>query len=298
MATEPHVAGILAGNGTWSKGGTYTFGGMAPGANLVDLRALDNTGSGTDSSVIAAIQRAIALQKIYNIRVINLSLGRPVFESYTLDPLCQAVEQAWKAGIVVVAAGNPGRNNSANTNGYGTITAPGNDPYVITVGALSTVGTLRTMGTATRGDDLIASYSSKGPTLFDHVVKPDLVAPGNQVISTCGRVDGRAGGRLLDQLHSLLDFRAGRLVWIESVLLLDERHQHGGASSQRRGRAAAAAESESDAGSGESAAHEDRHQELSRLQHRHRPRYGHDLYQLLRPVYSRGRLPECVGRVE
>jgi serine protease AprX len=99
------------------------------------LRALDQNGQGAESQVIAAIQTAIQLKK-YNIRVINLSLGRPVYESYTLDPLCQAVEQAWKAGIVVVvAAGNEGRNNSANTNGYGSITAPGNDPYVITVGA-------------------------------------------------------------------------------------------------------------------------------------------------------------------
>jgi len=89
--------------------------------------------------------------------VINLSLGRPVVESYTLDPLCQAVEAAWKAGIVVVAAaGNDGRDNTFNTNGYGTIGAPGNDPFVITVGAM------KTMGTTVRGDAMIASYSSKG----------------------------------------------------------------------------------------------------------------------------------------
>src|ERR1019366_9269591 len=95
-----------------------------------------------------------------------------------LDPLCQAVEQAWRAGIVVVvAAGNDGRDNSAGTSGYATITSPGNDPLVITVGAM------KTMGTPTRGDDAIASYSSKGPTLFDHYVKPDLVAPGNRVVS-------------------------------------------------------------------------------------------------------------------
>src|SRR6202007_895655 len=138
----------------------------------------DQYGHGTDSAVINAIQTAIRLKSQYNIRVINLSLGRQVFESYTLDPLCQAVEQAWKAGIVVVvAAGNQGRNNSAGTNGYGTIAAPGNDPYVITVGAM------KTMGTPSRTDDLIASYSSKGPTLFDHVVKPDIVAPGNRVVS-------------------------------------------------------------------------------------------------------------------
>src|SRR5581483_2244310 len=139
---------------------------------------LDANGRGTDSGVVSAIQRAIELQAQFNIRIINLSLGRRVFESYTLDPLCQAVEQAWKAGIVVVvAAGNYGRDNSLGTRGYATIAAPGNDPYVITVGATNT------MNTYSRADDTIASYSSKGPSLFDHVVKPDLVAPGNTVVS-------------------------------------------------------------------------------------------------------------------
>ena len=175
-----HVAGILAGNGMNSKGAAFhkTFMGIADNANLINLRVLDQNGSGRDSAVIAAIQKAISLKSKYNIRVINLSLGRPVYESYKLDPLCQAVEAAWKAGIVVVvAAGNEGRNDSAGTDGYGTIAAPGNDPYAITVGAM------KPMGTSSRADDLIASYSSKGPTLIDHVVKPDIVAPGNMAIS-------------------------------------------------------------------------------------------------------------------
>jgi serine protease AprX len=175
-----HVAGIIGGSGKNSTGSNYfyTIKGLAPNVNLINLKVLDKTGVGTDSAVINAIQTAISLKSKYNIRVINLSLGRPVYESAALDPLCQAVESAWKAGIVVVvAAGNEGRNNSANTSGYGTITVPGNDPYVITVGAM------RTMGTPSRSDDVIASYSSKGPTLFDHVVKPDLVAPGNRIIS-------------------------------------------------------------------------------------------------------------------
>jgi serine protease AprX len=175
-----HVSGIIAGNGSSSTGGNnfYTFKGIASNANLVNLRVLDQNGSGSDSTVIAAIQTAIQLQSTYNIRVINLSVGRPVWESYTVDPLCQAVEQAWQAGIVVVvSAGNYGRDNNAGTNGYGTITAPGNDPYVITVGAMNTEGT------ADRTDDVIGSYSSKGPSVLDQVVKPDLVAPGNLVIS-------------------------------------------------------------------------------------------------------------------
>src|SRR5690349_18019970 len=149
-----HIAGLIAGNGASSKGPSYshTFQGIAPGANLINLRVLDQNGMGTDSAVIAAISQAISLKWMYNIRVINLSLGRPVYESYALDPVCQAVESAWRSGIVVVvAAGNNGRYLA--TSGYGTITSPGNDPYVITVGAM------KPMGTPTRNDDLIASYS-------------------------------------------------------------------------------------------------------------------------------------------
>jgi serine protease AprX len=128
-----HVAGIIGGNG-YMSGGRYA--GVAPEVNLIDLRALDANGSGSDSTVIAAIQQAIALKNTYNIRVINLSLGRGIPVSYTQDPLCQAVEAAWKSGIVVVvAAGNYGRLSVNGSNGFGTVTAPGNDPLVLTVGA-------------------------------------------------------------------------------------------------------------------------------------------------------------------
>jgi len=185
-----HVAGLIGGTGVNSGTGNgyqARYAGVAPNVNIINLRVLDQNGSGTDSQVIAAIQQAIALQSTYNIRVINMSLGRPVFENYTLDPVCQAVESAWQAGIVVVvAAGNRGRDNSMGTHGFATIGAPGNDPAVITVGAT------RTMGTATRVDDAIASYSSKGPTLVDHLVKPDLVAPGNRLVSL------RVAGSTLD----------------------------------------------------------------------------------------------------
>lgn len=175
-----HVAGILAGSGRDSTGPQdfYTFKGIAPGVNLINLRVLDASGNSTDSAVIAAIQTAIQLQSTYNIRIINMSLGGGVYESYTLDPVCQAVEQAYQAGIVVViSAGNEGRNNSAGTNGYGTTTSPGNDPYAITVGAMNT------MGTPDPTDDVPTSYSSKGPTQVDEVIKPDLVAPGNLIVS-------------------------------------------------------------------------------------------------------------------
>jgi len=176
-----HVAGVLAGNGHDSSSGSgYTdhYVGIAPNANIINLRVLDANGGASDSTVIAAVNRAIQLQAQYNIRVINLSLGRNVFESYTLDPLCQAVESAWQNGIVVVvAAGNLGRDNSWGEQGYATIQAPGNDPNIITVGAMNPLGTW------TRTDDIVASYSSKGPTLLDHIVKPDLVAPGNRITS-------------------------------------------------------------------------------------------------------------------
>ena len=169
-----HVAGIAAGSGESSTGPQYTrtFRGVAPKATLIDLRVLDANGMSSDSVVISALDRAVALKNKYNIRVINLSLGRPIYESYNLDPICKAVAAAWKDGIVVViAAGNFGRN------GYGTILSPGNSPYAITVGAMKTEGTMTT------SDDLIASYSSKGPTWIDQGVKPDIVAPGNLVNS-------------------------------------------------------------------------------------------------------------------
>ena len=165
------MAGIIAGNGSLS-GGRYA--GVAPAASLIDLRALDANGAGSDSTVIAAIQAAIALRKTYNIRVINLSLGRGIPVSYTQDPLCQAVEAAWNNGIVVVvAAGNYGRLSVSGSNGFGTITAPGNDPFVITVGAT------KSNGSGSQIAETKASYSSKGPTTYDHVVKPDIMAPGH-----------------------------------------------------------------------------------------------------------------------
>jgi serine protease AprX len=170
-----HVAGIVGGDG-YLSGGSYS--GVAPDVNLVDLRALDENGNGSDSTVIAAIQEAISLQNTYNIQVINLSLGRGIAEGYSQDPLCQAVESAWKAGIVVVvAAGNYGRVSIDGSDGYGTITAPGNDPYVITVGAMNSTGS------SSQSAQIMTTYTSKGPTTYDYVVKPDIMAPGNGVVS-------------------------------------------------------------------------------------------------------------------
>ncbi len=183
-----HVAGIIGGNGFYSTGNqyTHTFYGIARGVSFLNVRVLDGSGSGVVSNVISALQMCVKYKSYYNIRIINLSLGMPVTQSYTTDPLCMAVEAAWKAGIVVVcAAGNNGRLNSTVTTGapnygygtnFGSIESPGNDPYVITVGATKRIDGLR-------ADDVIASYSSRGPTLADCVAKPDIVTAGNKIIS-------------------------------------------------------------------------------------------------------------------
>ncbi len=169
-----HVAGIIAGNGYDSAG---LRAGIAPDAHLVGLKVLDANGRGVISNVIAALEWAVTNRAAYNIRVINLSVGAGVAESYNTDPLTLAAKRAVDAGIVVVAAaGNLGRNKLGQPQ-YGGITAPGNAPWVLTVGASSTEGTV------TRKDDVYAPYSSRGPSPIDFAAKPDLLAPGTGVVS-------------------------------------------------------------------------------------------------------------------
>jgi serine protease AprX len=164
-----HVAGIIAGNG-FDSGGRRT--GIAPGARLIVLKVLDDSGQGRISDVIAALDYAIAQKDTFNIRVINLSVATGVYEPYDVDPLTLAAQRAVNAGIVVVAAaGNNGRSPAGATQ-YGGITAPGNAPWVLTVGASNH------MGTVDRADDTMAVFSSRGPTALDYVAKPDVVAPG------------------------------------------------------------------------------------------------------------------------
>ena len=115
-----HVAGIIAGNGQMSSGTAFKrhFNGVARSAKIIGVRVLDNTGAGTVGNVISGIPWCVLNKSTYNIRVINFSLGHDVGESYTMDPLCQAVESAWNAGIVVVcAAGNTRSANTVATNG-------------------------------------------------------------------------------------------------------------------------------------------------------------------------------------
>jgi len=169
-----HVSGIIAGNGYDSYGARA---GIAPAAHIVSLKVLDGAGRGVISDVIAAFEWAVANRWTHNIRVVNLSVGARITESYRTDPLTLAAKRAVDAGIVVVtAAGNFGRNAAGGVQ-YGGITAPGNAPWVLTVGASST------QGTAYRYDDVMAGYSSRGPSAVDYEAKPDLVAPGTGMVS-------------------------------------------------------------------------------------------------------------------
>ena len=173
-----HIAGLIGGNGGPAYRVTSEYaGGSAPGVHFADVRVLGSNGAGYTSDVIAGIDWTIANARRYNLRVINLSLGHPVAEPAATDPLCRAVERAVRAGlVVVVSAGNYGRTASGATV-LGGITSPGNSPFAITVGALDMKGTLD------RGDDAVAAYSSRGPTKYDFAVKPDLVAPGTNLVS-------------------------------------------------------------------------------------------------------------------
>ena len=165
-----HVAGILVGSGSHSPDGRMA--GVAPQASLISVRVLDGTGRGLTSDVLAGLQWILDNKTQYGIRVVNLSLGHPVFEPAAVDPLVQAVDALWDAGVVVVcSAGNNGRD------GYVTISSPCNSRKVITVGAIND------HRTADVSDDTTTSYSSHGPTAIDLVAKPDLVAPGNRIVS-------------------------------------------------------------------------------------------------------------------
>jgi serine protease AprX len=169
-----HVAGLIAGNGLLSLG---KYVGIAPSARIIGLKVLDSQGAGYTSDVIAALEFAVTNRVTLGIDVINLSLGHPVFERPETDPLVHAVQNAAAAGIVVVvSAGNWGLDAGGDV-GYGGITSPGNAAAALTVGAM------RTKATASRSDDEIALFSSRGPTWYDGRIKPDVVAPGQALVA-------------------------------------------------------------------------------------------------------------------
>ena len=161
------VAGLIAGDGKKSDG---AYAGAAPGARLLDVRVAKDDGSTSLVNVLRGLQAVAWSQKALNIRVLNLSLstGSPI--PYQFDPLSLALDSLWEHGIVVVVpAGNDGP-------GPATIASPGDDPTLLTVGALDE------SGTGSRLDDVVASFSSRGPAA-QGVAKPDLVAPGAHLIS-------------------------------------------------------------------------------------------------------------------
>ncbi|HEX8164025.1 MAG TPA: S8 family peptidase, partial [Pyrinomonadaceae bacterium] len=190
-----HVASIANGPSHISHG-AYT--GLAPDAKIINLRVLNSQGIGSSSNVLKALQWMLAPSdpakplgdknhQKYRIRVVNLSIGAPAIDSYKNDPLCLAVRTLVDNGIVVVAAAGNDGTDATGRKFYGRIHSPGNEPSAITVGASNT------LDTEARHDDVVTTYSSRGPTrsyqmingvkVYDHVIKPDLVAPGNKLIA-------------------------------------------------------------------------------------------------------------------
>lgn len=166
-----HVAGLIGANDA-------DYMGVAPSVNFIGLKVLNKLGKGRTSDVITALEFAVSNRVRLNIQVVNLSLGHPIFARAADDALVQAVETAVRAGlIVVVSAGNIGISPATGRVGYAGITSPGNAPSAITVGAVNTQGTI------THSDDDVSPYSSRGPTWYDGFAKPDVVAPGHNMIS-------------------------------------------------------------------------------------------------------------------
>ena len=171
---DAHGHGIHVAGAIWNQfmdAQTGVTMGIAPGANVLSVRVLGADGTGSYATVIQGIQYVVEHKDQFNVRVMNVSLSATADLPYFVDPLNRAVEAAWAAGITVVAAaGNAGPVAES-------ITVPGNDPYVITVGA---VDERRTPGYW--GDDRLPAFSATGPTQ-DGFVKPDVVAPGTQIVS-------------------------------------------------------------------------------------------------------------------
>jgi serine protease AprX len=159
------VAGVAAGSGTYPGG--------AQNAPIVSIRTANGDGQSRTTDVIAAADWILQNAKRYNIRVANFSLAGASDTSIRVDPLDKAVEALWLNGIVVVAAaGNHGSADGPVSMSY----APGNDPFVITVGATDQ------MATSDPSDDTIPSWSAHGTTM-DGFSKPDVSAPGRYMIA-------------------------------------------------------------------------------------------------------------------
>jgi serine protease AprX len=167
------VAGIAA-------GAAQGYAGVAPSAKLLSLDVINDQGQATVADVVAACDWILKNKGTYNIRVANLSLHAASPGSVFFDPLDQAVEKLWLNGVVVVAAAG---NYATNGQESGVPFAPGNDPFVITVGASDIQNTIPTR------DDVAAPWSAWGYTP-DGFMKPDISAPGRYLI---GPVSSGAG---------------------------------------------------------------------------------------------------------
>jgi serine protease AprX len=160
-----HVASVAGGDGSDSNG---RYIGVAPMANIINVKVSNDDGSAMMVNVIQGLQWVLEHKNTYNIRVVNLSLNSTVAESYHTSPLDAAIEILWFNQVVVVA--------SAGNYGNGAIYPPANDPFVITVGATDD------KGTDTLADDSVANFSAYSTTI-DGFTKPDLVAPGKNIIA-------------------------------------------------------------------------------------------------------------------
>lgn len=164
-----HMASIIANSSPVTRAGGRGFKGMAPGATLIPITTFSPLGDADFMDIIRGIQWAVDNKERFNIRVLNMSLSATPRFVYWDEPLNQAVLKAWQAGITVVAAmGNDGPD-------WGSVGSPANNPYVISVGAITDSWT-----PTTRHDDYIPDFSSRGPTLTGHI-KPDIVAPGGHI---------------------------------------------------------------------------------------------------------------------
>jgi serine protease AprX len=158
------VSSIVGGDGSDSSG---AYIGVAPMVNLINVKVSNDDGSAQIKDVVSGLQWVLDNKSKYNIRVVNLSLNSSVAESYQTSPLDAAVEILWFNKIVVVA--------SAGNYGSGKIYPPANDPFIITVGATDD------KGTSGLTDDSVAAFSAYGTT-SDGFAKPDLVAPGKNIV--------------------------------------------------------------------------------------------------------------------
>ncbi|HEX8346727.1 MAG TPA: S8 family serine peptidase, partial [Actinoplanes sp.] len=171
------MAGLIAASGA-ASGGAYR--GVAPGADLIDVKVADAQGRTDLTTVLQGLQWVSDHRR--DVQVVNLSLSSNSPLPYQIDPLTQALESLWHQGVtVVVPSGNDGP-------GTGSVTSPGNDPVLLTVGGLDAVGT------AGRNDDVVGAWSGRGPT-WQGDAKPDLVAAGGHVVSL------RSPGSVVDQAN-------------------------------------------------------------------------------------------------